>query len=78
MIIEINNTLVNTDNICSVKRYYAITDRRGNPIMNYLSPRLYITFLNGKSETIIFNNVEDLEAGYQTLKFCETVINKNK
>lgn len=77
MIVEINDTLVNIDNICTAKRYYQITKTPGQPEMKDY-PRIYITFLNGKSETIDFANVEDMEVGYHTLRLTETVIKRKK
>lgn len=69
MLIEINDILVNTSNICTVKRYNALsTDKT----------ELIIAFVNGKSEVINFKTIEDLQVAYQTLKLCETVVKLKK
>lgn len=73
MIIEINDTLINIDNMCSAKKVYQDTDNPGQ-----LKPCLYITFLNGKTESIEFKNNEDMQVGYHTIRLFETVTNKNK
>lgn len=76
MIVEINDTLVNVDNICTVKMHYKITKTPGEPEMKDF-PRIFITFLNGKTETITFENAEDMHVGYETMRLFETTINKN-
>ncbi|WP_094570759.1 hypothetical protein [Mucilaginibacter xinganensis] len=65
MMIEINDTLVNIDNVCSAKRF-------PNEKM------LLVKFRDGLSEEIKFKNRDELEVGYQTLRLCETVIHKNR
>lgn len=73
MIVEINDTLVNIDNICTAKRCFQDTDNPGR-----LKPCIYITFLNGKTESIEFKNDHDMQVGYQTLRLFETTISKNR
>lgn len=70
MIIEINNTLVNTDNICSARKYLETTDTNFRIIQCYL---LYIEHTGGKSTSIYFDSIDGLNVGYLTLKLCETV-----
>lgn len=71
MIVEINDTLVNIDNVCTSKRCYQTDDDTDK-----LIPSLLITFVGGKSEFISFKSVEDMNVGYQTLRLFETVTNK--
>lgn len=70
MIIEINDTLVNTDNICSARRYPQTSDRNGIIIKCHL----YIEYIGGQNISIGFDSIDDLNVGYLTLKLCETVI----
>lgn len=73
MIVEINDTLININNVCSAKKCYQTTDEPGR-----LKPSLHISFINGKTEIIQFKNNEDMQVGYHTIRLFETVINKNK
>ena len=72
MIVEINDTLVNLDNVCLAKRYYQITKDPMNPGIMKDKPRLCIEFIGGKSETINFNTTEQLESAYNKIKLIET------
>lgn len=72
MIVEINDTLVNLTNFCTAKKCYQDADAPGR-----LNPCLYITFLNGKTESIEFKNDHDMQVGYETIRLFETVANKN-
>lgn len=62
MIVEIGDTLVNTDNICSVRK---VNDKQ-----------LSIEFIGSAWSIVDFADKQELEVAYQTLKFVETVIKK--
>lgn len=63
----INDTLVNLDNVCTMKRYYRITK---DPMISGVMKddfRLYITFTGGKSETIYFDNAEQMDSIFNSI-----------
>lgn len=67
MIVKLNGTLVNTDNICTAKMYYTITK---DPINGGKEPypRIYITFVGGKSETINYQDEELMIKQFENIK----------
>lgn len=77
MMIEINNVIVNTSNICMAAKFYPQNKTNPeHPNIDY--PRIAITFVSGHTYNIAFDNIDQMEVGYQTLKLCETVINNKK
>lgn len=59
-IINANGTLINLDNVCTLKRYYQITKEPGSvDKKDYF--RFYITFLSGKAESIEFDSEEQMD-----------------
>lgn len=75
MIVEIGDTLVNTDNICSIDKIFK-SYSLSRPTKEYDVFWLQISFVNGKIKDISFTDKQSLEVAYQTLKFVETVIKK--
>lgn len=67
MIVNLNGTLVNTDNICTAKMYYQITRTPGEPEKkDYL--RIHVVFIGGHKDSIEFDTKADMELAFTKLQ----------
>lgn len=73
MLVKINDTLVNLDNVCFMERRYQITNKPDEPEMrdNF---RISITFVNDKTISVEFKDKRDLDLTYELLNQSATVI----
>lgn len=65
--ILLNNILVNINHIVTAQRFYTMLKEPRLPEREE-KPRLYITFINSKTESIYFDTKEDLEQAFNKLK----------
>lgn len=74
MIVNLNDTLVNLDNVCHMERRYQMTADPMIPGIMKDRFRISIAFVDGKTNTVYFDSRQDLDNAYDQIQLLARVL----